>query len=338
MTKLLSICIPTYNRASLLDEALRSIAAQPDRDMVQVVISDNASVDNTEEIVEKWRDTFPDLVFHRWASNQGADLNFLKAVELGNGRWRWLFGSDDQLVLGAITQLLPLLNDDLDLVLLDYILMSKDMQRQLEIRHVLNAEAGRVFTLKVGSDFSDYLSHAPELSSLFAYISSIVVRADAWNAVPIRSDFIGSAWIHVTKALDIFSRGGSLLYSRASLVRNRSGNDSFLASVGFTRRAFIDLDYVRIARYVLADQPELKISMLAWLEQRFFSWPVLMALKLGVVTSGGINEARELEVRIFEVFSESRHYLLKRIAWRLLPIPLLRIAREVKRLMRVKQL
>ena len=52
---LLSICIPTYNRAHYLKECLGSIVAQFDdrdvRDNVEVVVSDNASPDNTRELV-----------------------------------------------------------------------------------------------------------------------------------------------------------------------------------------------------------------------------------------------------------------------------------------------
>ena len=49
---LLSICIPTCNRGSILDTViLNYITNEEFDDSVELVISDNASTDNTEEIV-----------------------------------------------------------------------------------------------------------------------------------------------------------------------------------------------------------------------------------------------------------------------------------------------
>ena len=53
---LLSICIPTYNRADKLKQTLESIVSQPefiDFDEFEIVISDNGSKDGTKEICEE---------------------------------------------------------------------------------------------------------------------------------------------------------------------------------------------------------------------------------------------------------------------------------------------
>lgn len=50
---LLSICIPTYNRASYLEGAILNIITDNAfGDEVEIIISDNASTDNTEEIAK----------------------------------------------------------------------------------------------------------------------------------------------------------------------------------------------------------------------------------------------------------------------------------------------
>ena len=45
---LLSICIPTYNRAQFLDVSLRELISQASEisDSIEIVISDNASTDS----------------------------------------------------------------------------------------------------------------------------------------------------------------------------------------------------------------------------------------------------------------------------------------------------
>ncbi len=48
----LSICIPTYNRGKFLPDLFESILSEIDeenRSVIEVVVSDNASGDNTEE-------------------------------------------------------------------------------------------------------------------------------------------------------------------------------------------------------------------------------------------------------------------------------------------------
>ena len=46
---LVSICVPTYNRASLLRESLKSICGQ-DYAPLEILISDNCSDDETEQV------------------------------------------------------------------------------------------------------------------------------------------------------------------------------------------------------------------------------------------------------------------------------------------------
>jgi len=53
---LLSICIPTYNRAEYLAKSLDTLVCLPEFNSseVEVVISDNASTDNTQEVAKKY--------------------------------------------------------------------------------------------------------------------------------------------------------------------------------------------------------------------------------------------------------------------------------------------
>lgn len=47
-----TVCIPTYNRRGLLSAALTSVLGQSLRD-IEVIVSDNASTDDTEEYVRR---------------------------------------------------------------------------------------------------------------------------------------------------------------------------------------------------------------------------------------------------------------------------------------------
>ena len=50
-----TVCIPTYNRPEMLRASLQSVLWQSYRD-IEVIVSDNASVTNTFEVVESFGD------------------------------------------------------------------------------------------------------------------------------------------------------------------------------------------------------------------------------------------------------------------------------------------
>lgn len=64
---LLSLCIPTYNRAEILAQCLeRHMEAIDDERDIEIVISDNASTDNTREVVADFIERHGDIriVYH----------------------------------------------------------------------------------------------------------------------------------------------------------------------------------------------------------------------------------------------------------------------------------
>ena len=82
----LSLCIPTYNRAAFLSEALDSVIQQA-TDEVEIVISDNASNDGTAEMVTEYQGKFPRITYYRQPENLGFDRNMLRAVDLARGEY-----------------------------------------------------------------------------------------------------------------------------------------------------------------------------------------------------------------------------------------------------------
>jgi glycosyltransferase involved in cell wall biosynthesis len=99
---MLSICIPTYNRASRLQHCLQSIEAAAigiDHEF-EVVVSNNASTDNTSKILSGWKFTNPNACLKLITndSNLGAYLNITRIIEEAKGtKLFWL--TDDDLIL-----------------------------------------------------------------------------------------------------------------------------------------------------------------------------------------------------------------------------------------------
>lgn len=85
---LISICIPTFNRCDVLEHCLDSIVKDPvfSSDF-EVVISDNNSTDNTEELVNKYINKFSNVKYYKNETNVGGDRNFIYALERAKGEY-----------------------------------------------------------------------------------------------------------------------------------------------------------------------------------------------------------------------------------------------------------
>ncbi|ARU49446.1 Abequosyltransferase RfbV [Sulfurospirillum diekertiae] len=105
---LLSIVVPTYNRADFLDYCLEFHIPLAREYNIQIFISDNASTDNTREIVSKWMKEYPLLKYHQNASNVGPDRNFEIGLKLPDTEYIWLLGDTYQIPSNGIEYFLRL--------------------------------------------------------------------------------------------------------------------------------------------------------------------------------------------------------------------------------------
>jgi glycosyltransferase involved in cell wall biosynthesis len=94
-----SVCIPTYNRAFSLPTAIESVLAQDFTDF-ELVICDNASNDNTEEVVKNYRDERIRYVRYKNLVNMWANHN--RCIELAQAEWLIFLHSDDNFEKNAL--------------------------------------------------------------------------------------------------------------------------------------------------------------------------------------------------------------------------------------------
>ncbi len=89
---LVTVVIPTRNRANLLREALTSVLGQTRQDFA-ILVSDNASSDNTAEVVAGFSD--PRIHYHRRPANVGMKENFRLAIALAETEFVATLPDDD---------------------------------------------------------------------------------------------------------------------------------------------------------------------------------------------------------------------------------------------------
>lgn len=106
---LLSICIPTYNRSVYLEDALKNITTDSAfSEEVEIVISDNASTDETESIVKKYTSQYNNIKYYKNEENI-RDKNFILALSRGNGKYVRLFNDTLRLKKGSLNRLLEII-------------------------------------------------------------------------------------------------------------------------------------------------------------------------------------------------------------------------------------
>lgn len=104
---ILSVCIPTYNRSAYLGKFLSELYSQISEcgllGEIEVIVSDNASQDDTCDICSVYKEK--GLIYSKNPENIGPDANFLKLFEMASGEYIWLPGDDDLFVDGFVKYL-----------------------------------------------------------------------------------------------------------------------------------------------------------------------------------------------------------------------------------------
>lgn len=93
---LISVVIPSYNRANTVGQTIDSILAQKVDADVEIVIGDDCSTDNAREVLLKYKEQNPDvirLLFHE--HNMGLGANWATCVKACRGKYICNCDNDD---------------------------------------------------------------------------------------------------------------------------------------------------------------------------------------------------------------------------------------------------
>lgn len=148
MTPLLSIMIPTYNRADYLRECLESVLPQTIGMPVEVVVIDNASTDDTPAVVKGFVGQYPNLRAFRNDSNLGYAGNQAKCIEYADGRYIAILCDDDVYLPGAVEVVLGVVErKEYAFIGLNYCSFIHDPKRPVvaHVGPVLDQEFGRAY-------------------------------------------------------------------------------------------------------------------------------------------------------------------------------------------------
>lgn len=237
----LSICIPTYNRGNFLPDLFESIIKQfcdIEEESIEIVVSDNASTDNTTEVINRYKNKFKNFVYFRWEKNMGADRNFLKVVDLSSGEYCWLMGSDDIMLDGGLRKVINFikLNPKITGLSVNRHAYSFDLKKIIRERPVLK---------KVTQDIIFKDLSVLCLFDYWGYLSGQIIRKQLWDNILFEEhgniENYFNAYVHVYVITKMVLKNTHWGFISGPCVGWRSGNDSFLTDLGYYKRLKLDV-------------------------------------------------------------------------------------------------
>ena len=213
---LLSICIPTYNRSEYLKQTLFSIIENEDvKEEIEVVISDNCSTDNTEEVCKSFTEKYSNIKYFKQPKpTHIADQNFIDVLSLAKGKYLKLSNDTAFFKKTSLKKMLEVIKENID------------FQTPIFFYQNYRSAKNKVYTFKVLDDLVDKNSYFitwignfgcwkkdfDNLQQRDKYISFGLMQVD-WmlkiassseKFIVLFSDFTDSAMLHKKFGKNIF--------------------------------------------------------------------------------------------------------------------------------------
>lgn len=184
---LLTIGIPTINRSALLCQAIDSIVRQIDhrtKDSVSILVSDNASTDDTPTIMKAYTTKYDYIQYHRNQTNIGDDLNGETIIQNAPGKFVWFLADDDLIKKGAIQSILQILTEvrGLSLILTNWTDIDTEENIINHTAHIFKAD-------QLHSNPEDAFTSA---NLMYGFMSCVIVRSKLWKDIQERSKYYGT--------------------------------------------------------------------------------------------------------------------------------------------------
>ena len=161
---LISIIIPTYNRSWCINRAIDSCLSQTYKNF-EIVITDDGSSDNTEEIIEEYNSD--KIRYFKFDKNQGVIKARNNSIINSKGEWVLLFDSDDELNTNCLE------------VFIDNINKLHNDKIKMIFAHFINTSTGKT---KISQKFQQILK---EQNDILTYHNFICVGVAIGDPLPI---------------------------------------------------------------------------------------------------------------------------------------------------------
>ena len=249
---MLTYAIITYNRSRFLAKSLESVLQQAGNDaLVVVLVSDNASTDDTRSVVEGLQQRYRNLRYHCNEQNIGAEGNVHVAMRESRGEYVIVAGDDDYLVDGTLYSLLDLMYQYRGYALF-YRVWSDD------------PSAKKVYT---GSGCLNYLAL---LRCGITWLSTIAMRRELYDAIEDPHKYDATRLPQVYLQMEILKQKPEFAILEEDVFTAETG-DHF--TTGFDVAEVFIQNYLHILQETAAPSPEqMSLEKKKVMERVIYPW------------------------------------------------------------------
>ncbi len=183
---LISIGLPVYNGEAFLADAINSVLMQTFTDF-ELIISDNASTDRTQEICLSFAAQDPRIRYDRSSKNLGAARNFNRTFELASGTYFKWMAHDDLLAPEFLARCVDVLeHSDRSVILCFSTLSIIDSNGAIEKENYSN-RLTRIAAPQAPKRFKELILERHGCFHIWG-----LIRADVLARTPLIGSYVGS--------------------------------------------------------------------------------------------------------------------------------------------------
>jgi glycosyltransferase involved in cell wall biosynthesis len=235
-----------------------------EKENIEIIISDNASGDDTQSVVSGYQKRFPGIRYYRNEQNV-YDKNFFLAAGRANGKYLWIIGDDDRLEKDAIPEIFKKIRLGYDLIIVNHSIWVDNFT--LEVK-------SRVLLINNDKIFTDHNALLSFLGPRTGFISSVIINRRSFLRIgpdeyehllptgfsfmySVYSSFIGNGSAYLI-ARPLIKQTGTLLMTEPDHWYNVFAKGSALAfqnlkKRGYSRRAIYTAKKRVLRDYILHD-------------------------------------------------------------------------------------
>ncbi|MDD4929265.1 MAG: glycosyltransferase family 2 protein [Gallionella sp.] len=246
---LLTIAIPTYNRANFLDLCLKRIGEEVDSlsadqcKLVKLYVSNNASTDNTTEIISRYKlKAAGEFEVVNNPENIGGERNVAQCYTAATTPYVWVLGDDDLVLPNKLCRVLDsLIRQDIDILYVNGYSYSDDY---LDEPSRGKGNSG----IEVSSSALEFVRRT---HVMLTFITALVVRTGV--KVELVSEVVkGSNLPQLGWILPLVRDGKKFVILRDRVYAAKIGNSGGYGAINVFGRNFSN-----IANAIFKDQPKL---------------------------------------------------------------------------------
>jgi len=196
---LLTLGIPVYNGEKCLTQTLESLKISLDycknKNLFEILISDNASIDQTYASIKGFTDKGLEIQYFRNIENIGYDRNINNIVQYARGKYVWFLGCGETLKEDALQRLEEKLNVQTEYsnIVLDFDIYDEALEKITDTKiYPLDND----IILEGKNNFSH--------DKYALAVSSNIINKRMWNEIS-NQKLVVKGWAHIERILSIIA-------------------------------------------------------------------------------------------------------------------------------------